>query len=232
MAVYYQVYNSLIKGNYTEVYLDITHGINYMPHLASEAVRLAAYVYAVRNRKSVSLVTVNSDPYSLSRSQSPGNKQQVDEASREVPDLTIHRTYDEKVIRWNAPNVVGTLALGALEWYARVNISYKDLYDNEKWQGMPISIRAETLLLSRLTQDERDALKLGLVVSASLRDFLYPVLLSFKDEIEKYRDGVNSELERLVKSFVKIEREGGRVFVKYMYRPSILMAERALRIEP
>ena len=105
LAVYYHVYNALIKGNYTEVYLDITHGINYMPHLASEAVRLAAYVYAVRNRKNVSLVTVNSDPYSVSRSQSPGGKQQVGEVSREVPDLTIHRTYDEKVIRWNAPNV-------------------------------------------------------------------------------------------------------------------------------
>lgn len=57
--VYWAVYNALEEGD-NEVYLDATHGVNYMPLTAYDAVLAAALAKSRR----LSVTVYNSDPYS------------------------------------------------------------------------------------------------------------------------------------------------------------------------
>jgi CRISPR-associated protein Csx1 len=65
-SVYYNTLNILntinTEDKNVDVHLDITHGINYMPVMCSEAVRLAANTYAAAKDKIVKVITYNSDP--------------------------------------------------------------------------------------------------------------------------------------------------------------------------
>ena len=196
LVTYYHVYRALVSGDYGEVYLDSTHGINYMPLLVNEAVRFAIYTYSARRLRRIRYIVVNSDPYPYTPQSSP----------TEVPDLSIHEVYQETVISRESPSRVGALSLETLEWYARMNINSRDLYDDGKWGKEPLSKRALAQLIGKLTPGDMDALRLGLVVSASLRDSLYPVLLSLKDEIEKYRTALTTDLENLAKTPMGVER--------------------------
>ncbi|WP_252901466.1 CRISPR-associated DxTHG motif protein [Vulcanisaeta sp. JCM 14467] len=195
LAVYHSVYRALTSGDYDWVYLDTTHGINYMPHLASEAVRLAVHVYAVRRGRPIEYVTVNSDPYP--QRERPTAKPQ---GQSEVPNLTIYETYHETATPQGAPGVVGALSLDILKWYVRTTSRNN---------------RGE------LHVDE-EALRLGLILGVSLRDALYPVMLSLGDEIGRYRDVVVSDLGRLDTAPVGVRRDGDWTVVAHTYEPSIL----------
>ncbi len=65
-AIYYNTFNTLNNindsDNEIDIYLDITHGINYMPVLCKDAVSLAANAYAATTGKRVKVITCNSDP--------------------------------------------------------------------------------------------------------------------------------------------------------------------------
>ncbi len=65
-SVYYKTLNILNEidkeDKNIDIHLDITHGINYMPVMCSEAVRLAANTYAATKDKIVKVITYNSDP--------------------------------------------------------------------------------------------------------------------------------------------------------------------------
>ncbi len=63
-AVYYNTLKILnnINDNKINIYLDITHGINYMAVLCSSAVNLASNTYAAVTGKRVKVITCNSDP--------------------------------------------------------------------------------------------------------------------------------------------------------------------------
>ncbi|ARM76981.1 CRISPR-associated CARF protein Csx1 [Acidianus manzaensis] len=61
--VYLKTLEELQKENPKEVFLDSTHGINYMSLLAKDAIMLAISVYSVLKRTEVKFVVYNSDPY-------------------------------------------------------------------------------------------------------------------------------------------------------------------------
>ena len=60
--VYYKALKILERENPTDVYLDITHGINYMIDLAKEALLLAVSAYAAMQGKNINFRVYNSDP--------------------------------------------------------------------------------------------------------------------------------------------------------------------------
>ena len=61
--VYYNSLKILENEKPNKIYLDTTHGINYMPILAKDALLLATSAYAARQEKEVSFGMFNSDPY-------------------------------------------------------------------------------------------------------------------------------------------------------------------------
>ncbi|NON61642.1 CRISPR-associated CARF protein Csx1 [Acidianus sp. RZ1] len=62
--VYKQVLDYLLSlDNVSEVHLDVTHGINYMPVLGKDAITLALSVYSILKNKEVNFSVYNSDPY-------------------------------------------------------------------------------------------------------------------------------------------------------------------------
>jgi len=61
--VYFNSLKILEESKPDEIYVDITHGINYMPLLATDALKLAAYTYIVENNKNgVNLTIYDSEP--------------------------------------------------------------------------------------------------------------------------------------------------------------------------
>ncbi|BBG27763.1 CRISPR-associated CARF protein Csx1 [Sulfuracidifex tepidarius] len=60
--VYFNSLKILEQSKPDEIYIDITHGINYMPLLATDAIMLATYAYVVENVKDVTLKIYNSEP--------------------------------------------------------------------------------------------------------------------------------------------------------------------------
>ncbi|MEL9991494.1 MAG: TM1812 family CRISPR-associated protein [Thermoproteus sp.] len=78
--VYKRALDVLEELGPSEVHLDLSHGVNYMPALAKDAVRLAVYAYVTSSRREVRLAMYNSDPYE------PG-------AAR----LYVHRVWEESV---------------------------------------------------------------------------------------------------------------------------------------
>jgi len=60
--VYYKALGILEREKPEEIYLDTTHGVNYMPVLAKDALLLATSAYAARHEKKVGLKIYNSDP--------------------------------------------------------------------------------------------------------------------------------------------------------------------------
>jgi len=61
--VYFNSLKILEESKPDEIYIDITHGINYMPLLATDAIKLATYTYVVENNKNgVNLTIYNSEP--------------------------------------------------------------------------------------------------------------------------------------------------------------------------
>ncbi|QGR19713.1 TIGR01897 family CRISPR-associated protein [Stygiolobus azoricus] len=67
--VYYNSLKILEENNPDEVYIDITHGVNYMPLLATEAIKLASYVYAI-DKKNLTIRIYNSEPV-IGKSEGP-----------------------------------------------------------------------------------------------------------------------------------------------------------------
>ncbi|WP_010916533.1 CRISPR-associated CARF protein Csx1 [Thermoplasma volcanium] len=59
--IYYNTLKILENEKPDEIYIDITHGINYMPLLATDAIRLATYTYLL-GRNSIDLAIFNSEP--------------------------------------------------------------------------------------------------------------------------------------------------------------------------
>ncbi|AWR98088.1 TIGR01897 family CRISPR-associated protein [Acidianus sulfidivorans JP7] len=60
--VYYHSLKILEREGVNEVFIDTTHGINYMGVLAKEAIQLAVSAYAAKNEKEVKVNLYNSDP--------------------------------------------------------------------------------------------------------------------------------------------------------------------------
>ena len=60
--IYYNTLKLLEDKKPDEVYIDITHGINYMPLLATDAIKLASYTYMVNEKETLNLSTFNSEP--------------------------------------------------------------------------------------------------------------------------------------------------------------------------
>lgn len=60
--VYYKSLKILEREKPDEVYLDTTHGVNYMPILGKDALLLATSAYSARHEKSVAFKMYNSDP--------------------------------------------------------------------------------------------------------------------------------------------------------------------------
>ncbi|MQL54278.1 CRISPR-associated CARF protein Csx1 [Acidianus ambivalens] len=61
--IYFNSLKILEENKPDEIYIDITHGINYMPLLATDAIRLAVYTYIVENKKNgVNLTIYDSEP--------------------------------------------------------------------------------------------------------------------------------------------------------------------------
>ncbi|BCU70116.1 CRISPR-associated CARF protein Csx1 [Stygiolobus caldivivus] len=60
--IYYNTLKLLEDKKPDEVYIDITHGINYMPLLATDAIKLASYTYMVNEKEALNLSTFNSEP--------------------------------------------------------------------------------------------------------------------------------------------------------------------------
>jgi CRISPR-associated protein Csx1 len=60
--VYFNSLKILEQSKPDEIYIDITHGINYMPLLGTDAIMLATYTYIVESVKDVALKIYNSEP--------------------------------------------------------------------------------------------------------------------------------------------------------------------------
>jgi len=60
--VYCKALGILEREKPEEIYLDTTHGVNYMPVLAKDALLLATSAYAARHEKKVAFKIYNSDP--------------------------------------------------------------------------------------------------------------------------------------------------------------------------
>ncbi|AAK41626.1 TIGR01897 family CRISPR-associated protein [Saccharolobus solfataricus] len=60
--IYYHSLRILEKEGINEVFIDTTHGINYMGVLAKEAIQLAVSAYAAKSEKEVKVSLYNSDP--------------------------------------------------------------------------------------------------------------------------------------------------------------------------
>lgn len=61
--IYYNALKIMERLGVNEVYLDITHGINYMPTLAKDAIELALNAYAHSVNHDINFAVFNSDPY-------------------------------------------------------------------------------------------------------------------------------------------------------------------------
>jgi len=60
--IYYNTLKILEERKPDEIFIDITHGINYMQLLATDSIRLAMYTYMIGNKKEVTIKTFNSEP--------------------------------------------------------------------------------------------------------------------------------------------------------------------------
>ena len=61
--VYFNSLKILEESKPDEIYIDITHGINYMSLLATDPIKPAAYTYVVENNKNgVNLTIYDSEP--------------------------------------------------------------------------------------------------------------------------------------------------------------------------
>lgn len=94
--IYYKTLE-LLKSldNNIEIHLDLTHGINYMPLLTHQAIKLASQTFAASSGKNVKVHVYNSDPFTL-REDNPSiilNINKVEEITYEgyscLPSLLI-----------------------------------------------------------------------------------------------------------------------------------------------
>jgi len=73
--IYYNTLNILNREKPDEIYIDVTHGINYMPLLATDAIKLATYTYIIE-KNTIDLTIFNSEPI-MPRNPGPYNIDKV-----------------------------------------------------------------------------------------------------------------------------------------------------------
>ncbi|BFI76735.1 CRISPR-associated CARF protein Csx1 [Sulfurisphaera ohwakuensis] len=61
-SIYYNTLKILEERKPNEIIIDITHGINYMPLLATDSIKLATYTYMVGEKDKVTIEIFNSEP--------------------------------------------------------------------------------------------------------------------------------------------------------------------------
>jgi len=90
--------NRIVREDPTTILLDITHGINYMPLLTSEAVRAAIELSVLRKsamsggkNTKIRLIYLNSDPYSPPRGGAGSHLQQATAISSDALNINVIR---------------------------------------------------------------------------------------------------------------------------------------------
>ncbi len=90
--------NRIVREDPTTILLDITHGINYMPLLTSEAVRAAIELSVLRKsaisggkNTEIRLIYLNSDPYIQPRGVAGSHPQQATAISSDVLNINVIR---------------------------------------------------------------------------------------------------------------------------------------------